>query len=122
MADITLRQHKLSSMDRVMAWNRTYFRHLNLYKPLMLSLPSNDDLKSLLTLFSTRLTNRYLVTRIIRCLPDPCQPGSNITTPLYSVAKPFVWHRNQSTGSVSEERSDDELRGETSDQVRVNMI
>ena len=91
--DITPRQHKLSSEDYVMAWNRTYLRPLNLYKPVMLSLPSNDDLKSLLTLFSTRLTNRYLVTRIVQCPPDPFQPDSKTTTPVYSVAKPFVWHR-----------------------------
>ena len=97
--------------------------HLDLYKPLMLSLQSNDNLKSLLTSFSTRLTNRYLVTGIIQCPPDPCQPGANITTPLYSVAKPFVWHRNESAGSVSEERSGDELRGEKrGDQLRANDI
>ena len=119
MVDITPRQHKMSSMDYVPAWNRTY-RCLELYKPLMLSLPSNEDFKSLLTSFSTRLTNRYLVTRVIQCPPDPCQPGSNITTPLYSIAKPFVWHQNENTGSVSEEWSGDELGGET--QARVNDI
>ncbi|KIM53204.1 hypothetical protein SCLCIDRAFT_1223016, partial [Scleroderma citrinum Foug A] len=103
MADISPRQHKISSMDRV---------------------------ESLLTSFSTRLTGRYLVTEIIQCPPDPRQPGSNITTPLYRVAKPFVWHRtsviihfayssysfsginDESTGSASDEQSDDELRSE----------
>jgi len=39
-------------------------------------------------------------------------PVTNITTPLYSVAKPFVWHRNESVGSVSGAVGD-ELRGET---------
>jgi len=113
MADITPRQYKISAMDRVMAWSLTDVNLLNLYKPLMLSLPSNDDLKSLLTSLSPRLTNRYLVTRIIQCPPDSLEPGSNITTPLYSVAKPFVWHRSESVGSVSDERSGDELQGET---------
>jgi len=102
-------------MDDVSAWHWMGSHHHHLYKPLMLSLPSNDDLKSLLTSLSTQLTNRYLVTRIIQCPPDPDQPSSNITTPLYSVAKPFVWYQNESAGVVSEEQSGDELRG--SDQV-----
>ena len=123
MVDITPRQHEIFSMGRILARNPTNFRLLNLYKPLILSLPSNDDLKSLLTSCSTRLTNRYLVTRIVQCPPDRLQPGSNITTPLYSVAKPFVWHRNKIAGSVSEERSGDELRDETTgNQVKVNYI
>ena len=87
--------------------------HHSLYEPLLLSLPSNDDLNSLLASFSARLTNRYLVTRVIQSLPDPQEPGSNTTTPLYTVAKPFVWHRNERAGFVSEERSGNELRGET---------
>ena len=98
----------------------------------MLSLASNDDLKSLLTSFSTRLTDRYLVTEVIQCPPDPRQPDSNITTPLYSVAKPFVWHRTSvkihfayssyaildiDSGALverpaSDEQSDDELQSE----------
>jgi len=82
------------------AWNWMDSHHLDLYKPLMLSLPSNDNLKSLLTSFSTRLTNRYLVTSVIQCPPDPFRPGSNITTPLYSVAKPFVWFQSESVGCV----------------------
>ncbi|KIM69918.1 hypothetical protein SCLCIDRAFT_1207159 [Scleroderma citrinum Foug A] len=107
-------------MDRVMACNRTNADCLILCKPMMLSLPCNNDLKSLLTSLSTRLTNKSLVTRIIQCPPGPPQPSSNTTTSLYSVAKPFVWHRNESAGSVSEERSDDELRGEMKgDQVKL---
>ena len=82
-----------------------------LEKSLVLSLPSNDDFKYSLTSFSTRLANRYLVRRMIQRPPDPDRPGSNITTPLYSIAKPFVWYRNESVGSVSEERSGDKLRG-----------
>jgi len=81
----------------------------------MLSLPSNDDLKSLLSSFSTRLTNRYLVTRVIHCPPDSDEPDSNITTPLYSVAKPFFWHRNEGASSVAEEWSSDESGAETED-------
>ena len=88
-----------------------------------MSLPSNDDLKSVLTSLSTVLTDRYLITKIIQCPPDPLQPGSNITTPLYSVAKPFVWYRNESAGSVPEEPSGDKLRGETqADQARADDI
>jgi len=100
-------------MDYVPAWNLTDIFRLDLYKPLMLLLPSNDHLKSLLASFSTRLTNRYLVTRVLQYAPDPHQPGSNITTPLYSVAKPLVWHRNERPDSVSEERSGHESGAET---------
>jgi len=100
-------------------------RYLDLYKPLMLSLPSNGDFTSLLTLFSTRLANRYLVTRIIQCPPHPQEPGSNITTPLYTVAKPFIWHRNESAGSMSEKWSSDESGAETAEDdqaTRVNDV
>ena len=45
MADITPRQHNLSSKDYVRARNPTDTDILSLYKPLMLSLPSNDDLR-----------------------------------------------------------------------------
>ena len=73
-----------------------------IYKPLGLSLPSNDDYKSLLVSFSTRLTNRYLITRVIQCSPDPRRPGSG-TTHWHNIAKPFVWHRNEGTqGSMVE--------------------
>ena len=109
-------------MDHVYAQEPMDKHYIKLYKPQILSLPSNDVLKSLLTSFSTRLTNRYLVTRIIQCLPDPLEPRLN-TTPLYTVVKPFVWHRNESTSSVLEERSGDELRGETKGyQVRANDV
>ena len=71
-----------------------------LYKPLGLSLPSNDDFKSLLVSFSTRLTNRYLVTRVIQCPPDPDLYGSGIITRWHNIAKPFMWHRNEGARSV----------------------
>ena len=128
--DIAPRQHKLSSMYYAMPWHPMGFGHFESFKPLLLSLPNHDDFKSLLSTLSTRLTDRYLVTEVIQCPPDPRQPGSNITTPLYSVAKPFVWHRtsvkihfayssysfsgidDESAGFASDEQSDDELRSE----------
>ena len=76
----------------------------------MLSLPSNDDLKSLLTSLSTRLTNRYLVSEVIQYCDDP---DSGITRYLCDIAKPFVWHRNEGAGSAPDEQSGDELRAET---------
>ena len=114
MANIT-RQYKTFSRDRLIIRNRT---DANI---LMLSLPSNDNLKSLLISLSSQHTNRYLVTRIVQCPPDPFRPGSNMTTLFYSVAKPLIWHRNESAVSVSEERSvGDELRGKTEGDQRVN--
>ena len=107
--DIAPRQHKLSSEDYVIAWKWMTFCRLNLHKPLMLSLPSNDDPKSLSSL-STRFTNRYLVTRAIQYFDDP---DSGIIRYLCEIAKPFVWYRNASAGSASEERSGDELTAET---------
>jgi len=105
MADVIPRQHKISSMDRVTAWNWMAFRHLDLYEPLMLSLPSNDAIKSLLTSLSTRLTNRYLVvTRVIQCSDDP---DSSTIPYLCDFAKPFVWYRNESAGSTSGEPGSD---------------
>ena len=93
MADIIPRQRKISPEDRVMARNRTDVNFLILYKPLMLLLPSNEDLMSLLTLLSTRLTNRYLVRRVLQY-----SNGHHLSTMayLYDIAKPFVWYRNES--------------------------
>jgi len=90
MADITPIQHKLSSEDCLTACNLTDYGLLNLYKPLMRSLPSNDDLKSLL--ISLQLTNKYLVKRVIQYSDDP---DSTTTTNLCDIAKPFVWYRNE---------------------------
>jgi len=110
MANIAPRQHRLSSKDLVMAPNWTDLCDLYSDKPPMLSLPSNDDPKSLLTLLSTRLTNRYLVTRVI---PYSGDPDSSTIRYVCDIAKPFVWYRNEGTGSASEERSGDELTTET---------
>jgi len=104
-AKITPRQHKISERGGhqreggiIRAYHYSY-DFTELYKPLGLSLPSNDDFKSLLVSFSTRLTNRYLVTRVIQCPPNPRWPGAS-TTCWYSIAKPFIWHRNEGTGFV----------------------
>jgi len=103
-ANLTQRQHKISARgghqrerDFVRAYN--YFGGFTaLYKPLGLSLLSNGDFKSLLVSFSTRLTNRYLITRVIQCCPNPLRPVSG-TTRLYNIAKPFIWHQNEGSGS-----------------------
>ena len=44
---------------------------ITLYKPLGLSTPSNHNFHSLLTCLSTRLTNKYLVTRVVQCEAVP---------------------------------------------------
>ena len=103
MANITPRQLKISERggrQRESDVVKAYFRggSTELYKPLGLSLPSNDDFKSLLVSISTRLTNRYLITTVIQCPPDPRRPGSD-TTHWCNIAKPFVWHRNEDAGS-----------------------
>ena len=93
----------------MIAWNPTDFHRFIFYNPLILSLLSNDDLKSLLTSLSTRLTHRYLVTRLIQC---SCYPDSRIITFFCDIAKPFVWYRNESAGSPSDERLGGEMRTE----------
>ena len=119
MADTTTVQHKLSLMDCLIDSSPVNLSYINLGNSWKLSLAWKDDLKLLLSSLSTRLTDRHLVTSIIQCPPDP---GSNITTPLYSVTKPFVWHRNESAGSGSNELSGNELRGEVKgDQVRAKL-
>jgi len=103
--NITPRQHNISKWggrqregDGVRAYHFSG-GFTELYTPLGLSLPSNDAFNSLLVSLSTRLTNRYLITRVIQCPPNPRQPGSG-TTHLYNIAKPFVWHRNEGAKSV----------------------
>ena len=109
MADI--RKCKLS-YESWMGSNLVDFCDLNPHNSLILSLPiANDNLKTLLTSLSTRLTNRCLVTRIIQPLPDPRKPGSNTSTSWYSIAKPFVWHRNESIGSALDEQLE-EIKGD----------
>ena len=104
-ANIAPRQHKISQLggdqresDIVRAYHDSSDSSIELYKPLGLSLPSNDDFRSFLVSLSTRLTNRYLVTMAIQCPPD--QHWSRSST-LYTIAKPFVWHRNERAGSVA---------------------
>lgn len=41
-----------------------------LFKPIGLSLPNHEDFHSLLTSFSSRLANRYLVTGVIQCTSE----------------------------------------------------
>ena len=72
---------------------------IELHKPFCLSLPSNDDFKSLLVSLSIRLANRYLITRVIHCRSKSHLPGSE-TTGIYNVTKPLVWHRYEGSGFV----------------------
>ncbi|KIM59675.1 hypothetical protein SCLCIDRAFT_991453 [Scleroderma citrinum Foug A] len=74
---------------------------VKLYKPLCLSLPTNDAVKTLLTVLSIQLPHRYLVTRVIQCPPDTDWADSSIQ-PLCAFAKPIIWNRNEGAGSVSE--------------------
>ena len=103
-ADITPRKHEISSNGAYWRDNNYVMAHgdlgsVDLYKPLGLSLPSNDDFKALLASLSTRLANRYLVTRVIQCSldPDPCWHFLDIPARLCSFEKPLLWHRNKST-------------------------
>ncbi|KIM51524.1 hypothetical protein SCLCIDRAFT_1224464 [Scleroderma citrinum Foug A] len=122
-ANITPRQHNMS--ERCWYWNNDdSVKRLfcgngfnKLYKLLGQSLPSNDDLNSLLASLSTRCTNKYLITTVVQCPPDPRQPDSG-TTHWYKIVKPFVWHRNEGAGSVVGGG-----RGETQgDQTKVNDV
>ncbi|KIM68396.1 hypothetical protein SCLCIDRAFT_20314 [Scleroderma citrinum Foug A] len=107
---ITPRQYRIYSVDYALVCNLTNVRHLNSLKPVVLSLPSDDNLKSLLNSFSTRLTNKYLVTKVTQYFDYFL---SRKTRYLCDIAKPYVWYRNESAGSTSEERSGDGLRAET---------
>ncbi|KIM56529.1 hypothetical protein SCLCIDRAFT_1220331 [Scleroderma citrinum Foug A] len=106
-ANITPRQHNISEkcywdvliVDDFVKPPFCRFGPNELHKPLGRSLPSNDDFKSLLVSLSTRYINKYLITTVVQCPPDPRQPGSG-TTYWYKSAKPFVWHRNEGGGSV----------------------
>jgi len=121
---ITPRQHEVSEKGVYQGYGDRFSVFLNvhgfipLYKPLCLSLPINDDVKTLLTFLSSRSTNVYLVTRVIQCPPDPRWPSSSrSTTPFCAFVKPFIWNQNAGADSMSEERSGDETMG---DQARVN--
>lgn len=82
-ADIMPSQHKISDVevssdcDLVTTWSLEHY--LMLYKPFGLSLPSHHDFNSLLTSLSTQFTNKYLVTRVIRCAPYPASRQSSQT-------------------------------------------
>ncbi|KAL4078659.1 heterokaryon incompatibility protein-domain-containing protein [Scleroderma yunnanense] len=122
--DITPRQHTICAThitykdgDYVITPHRSSpsdYPQFYLYKPLGLSLPNNRHFNSLLTSLSTRLANKYLVTRAIQCATyyswtqsgqfshHPCEhprlfctlpSTSDPTTPLCTIEKPFVWHR-----------------------------
>ena len=121
--DIVPRQHEVSAHcyqrvgDRILAPLNAH-TSLELYKPLCLSLPINDDVKTLFTSLSTWSTNQYLVTRVIQCPPDPRWPGSSTsTTSFCTFVKPFIWRRNVGADSVSEEGPDDKTM---SDQASVS--
>ncbi|KAL4081415.1 heterokaryon incompatibility protein-domain-containing protein [Scleroderma yunnanense] len=128
--DITPRQHKIDKVygsnagnDYVTARWRSSLSKVHLYKPLGLSLPSNPHFNLLLTSLSTRLTNRYLVTKVIQCAPVP--PGERSrrsshptgskdrlldpTAPLCTIEKPFVWYRDEDAAFASVEWPSDSL-------------
>jgi len=98
---ITPWQHKVSEKGGYQREGSYVLARLNedafieLYKPLCLSLPINDDVKILLTSLSTQSTNGYLVTRVIQCPPDPRWPDSSRSTSSFcTFVKPFIWNRN----------------------------
>ncbi|KAL4063925.1 hypothetical protein V8B97DRAFT_1989892 [Scleroderma yunnanense] len=113
--DFTPRQHKVraedernTNSDSVIA-NTSSNDRITPYNPLGLSLPGNHRFNSL-----------YLVTRVIQCATFPSSeriqfclapyircliielaPILNATMPLCTIAEPFVWHRDEGTGSAS---------------------
>ena len=107
-ADITPRQHEISTVGLAMAWTPGDNILLHLNKPLMLSLPSNEDIKSLLTSLSTPLSSRYLVRRVIKY---SINWDLGIRAQLCDIAKPFVWYRTE-TPPAPEEWSSDEWGAE----------
>ncbi|KAL4075403.1 heterokaryon incompatibility protein-domain-containing protein [Scleroderma yunnanense] len=88
---ITPRHHKIgynTDGDHVNAYSSPPDVSVTLRKPLGLSLPSHQNFNSLLASLSTRLTNRYLVIRVIQCATSTFDP----TTPLCTFARPLVWN------------------------------
>ncbi|KAL4070148.1 heterokaryon incompatibility protein-domain-containing protein [Scleroderma yunnanense] len=77
--DITPRQHKINKKNGYHTNSDYVEAHssisndvpVTLYRPLGLSLPSNPDFKSSLASLSMRLTNRYIITRVIQCATAP---------------------------------------------------
>ncbi|KAL4072768.1 heterokaryon incompatibility protein-domain-containing protein [Scleroderma yunnanense] len=123
---ITPRQHKVDDKDGHNAHSNYVkactFENYNevsvtLYEPLGLSLPSNYDFNSSLASLSNRLTNKYLVVRVIQCATVSYSESwagksredltgsftSDPTIPLCIIAKPFVWHQDESADDASME-------------------
>ncbi|KAL4062249.1 heterokaryon incompatibility protein-domain-containing protein [Scleroderma yunnanense] len=123
--DITPRKDKIrSDKDSGYVEAHNSKGSVRLYDPIMWSLPSNDNVNTLLASLSTRFINGYLVTRVIECPTVPPEGFSNPATfyrssdepitfnpliPLCDFAKPFIWYRHEIVDSVSEEWSDDDL-------------
>ncbi|KAL4070100.1 hypothetical protein V8B97DRAFT_2047969 [Scleroderma yunnanense] len=100
----------------VTAFNLGPCGDFRLYDPVMLSLPSNDDVNTLLASLSTRFINRYLINRVIECPPVPPDEFSSSTmlyrssdgsttlnsmVPLCNFVTPFVWYRREAVDSGS---------------------
>ncbi|KIM62904.1 hypothetical protein SCLCIDRAFT_1214704, partial [Scleroderma citrinum Foug A] len=67
---------------------------------LGLSLPNNHAFNSSLASLAPRLTNAYLVTRVVRCVsgfPNLGVNESSTTMTLCTIKKPFVWYRDADT-------------------------
>lgn len=72
---------------------------------LGLSLPNNHTFNSSLASLASRLTNAYLVTKAVQCVPGlvPSSGSDSSTTmTLCTIKKPFVWYREE--GSVPPDR------------------
>ena len=77
-ADVTPRQHKIFEINGYDTETTLITAQesnmsggsFTLFKPIGLSLPNHEDFHSLLTSFSSRLANRYLVTGVIQCTSE----------------------------------------------------
>ncbi|KAL4070215.1 hypothetical protein V8B97DRAFT_1871798 [Scleroderma yunnanense] len=131
--NITARRHKIENEHGYNTDNDYVKAHrsdllgvsVSLHKPLGLSLPNDLGFNSSLVSLSNRLTNKYLITRVVQCVPVPSSEWSShdaspyrcesmytqlfhtlvtglySTTPFCKIAKPFVWHRDEGAGSAS---------------------
>ncbi|KAL4068453.1 heterokaryon incompatibility protein-domain-containing protein [Scleroderma yunnanense] len=112
-AVVTPMKHEISSEDGYnIASNYVTFQlrngQVNLYNPVGLSLPRDLQFNSWLASLSTRLTDKHLVKRVIHGVTQyPSGPtqyryprleldlnDADVTTPLCTISKPFVWHRS----------------------------
>ncbi|KAL4075346.1 heterokaryon incompatibility protein-domain-containing protein [Scleroderma yunnanense] len=109
ISEITLKQYKTSEVcGEIIHSNHVKTRYPNVeHKAVGLSVAINDDVKSWLDRHSAELTNKYLVTMVIQCLPLPSTPIPGPTIPLCIFRKPFVWYQHKGFGSA--------WRGETKD-------